>query len=267
LTTRKTPGLAEAAEQFLGGLTAEKRAAGQQEVLRFVRWFGAEETLDHLAPPQIGNYAENLSQADADFAGKMAVLRTFLAWAKKAGLSSTNLATHLKARQTRVGGVRKERRREQESVTLTKQGHADLQAELAELIARRPGLIEATRLAAADKDFKENAPLAAAREERGYVEGRVKEIEEMLASAVVVEEAGAGSHVVGIGVSVVLSDESSGNEMRYTLVGPNEVDAANGRISGASPIGQALIGKRAGEAVEVKAPAGTRRYKVVSVGD
>ncbi len=259
--------LGGAAEQFLAGLATEKRAAGQQEVLRFVRWFGADETFDRLAPPQIGNYAEHLSQADADFADKLAVIRAFLAWAKKTGLSRTNLATHLKARQTRVGGVRKERRRKQEAVTLTKQGYDDLQAELAELISKRPKIIEDTRRAAADKDFKENAPLAAAREQRGHLEGRVKELEEILASAEIVDEDRTRSHVVSIGASVVLSDESSGREIRYTIVGPNEVDAANGRISGASPIGRALIGKTAGETIEVTAPAGTHRYRVVRVGD
>ncbi len=259
--------LGGAAEQFLAGLAAEKRAAGQQEVLRFVRWFGADETFDRLAPPQIGNYAEHLSQADADFVGKMAVIRAFLAWAKKTGLSRTNLATHLKARQTRAGGVRKERRREQETVTLTRQGYDDLQAELAELISKRPKLIEDIRNAAADKDFKENAPLHAAREQRGHLEGRVKELEEILATAVIIDESRTRSHVVAVGDSVVVVDESSGREIRYTIVGPNEVDAANGRISGESPIGRALIGKTAGETIEVTAPAGKRHYKVVSVGD
>ncbi|MEE8354061.1 MAG: transcription elongation factor GreA [Dehalococcoidales bacterium] len=259
--------LGDAAEQFLAGLATGKRAAGQQELLRFVRWFGADETLDRLAPSQIGNYADNLSQADADFAGKLAVIRTFLAWARKAGLSRTNLATHLKARQTRAGGVRKKRLRDQEAVALTKQGYDDLQAELAELISKRPKIIEDTRNAAADKDFKENAPLHAAREQRGHLEGRVKELEEILASAVLIDESRPRSHVVAVGDSVVLEDVASGREMRYTIVGPNEVDAANGRISGVSPIGRAILGKTAGETVEVTAPAGTLRYRVVRVGD
>lgn len=259
--------LGEAAEQFLAGLATGKRAAGQQEVLRFVRWFGADETLDRLAPSQIGNYAENLSQADADFASKLAVIRAFLAWARKAGLSRTNLATHLKASQARARSGRAERRREQEPVTLTKQGYDDLQAELAELISKRPKIIEDTRNAAADKDFKENAPLHAAREQRGHLEGRVKELEEILGSAVLIDETRTRSHVVAVGDSVVIADEASGREMRYTIVGPNEVDAANGRISGASPLGRAIIGKTAGDTVEVTAPAGTRRYQVVRVGD
>ncbi len=259
--------LGEAAEQFLGGLATEKRAAGQQEVLRFVRWFGADQTFDRLAPPQIGNYAENLSQADADFVGKLVVIRTFLAWAKKTGLSRTNLATHLKARQVRAGSARKERRREHEPITLTKQGHDELRAELAELIGKRPALIEDIRRAAADKDFKENAPLAAAREQRGHLEGRVKELEEILASAVLLDETRTRSQVVAVGDSVVLEDEASGGEVRYTIVSPTEVDAANGKISGASPIGRAIIGKTVGDRVEVAAPAGARHYRVVRVGD
>ena len=267
MTSKKRHPLGEAAEQFLAGLSPEKRTAGQQEVMRFVRWFGADETIAHLAPPQIGNYAESISQADADFSGKLAVIRTFLAWAKKMELSRTNLATHLKARQIRSGGVRKGRRREQEAVTLTKQGYEDLQAELAELIGRRPQLIEDIRNAAADKDFKENAPLDAAKEQRGHLEGRVKEIEEILATASVVDESRSLGQVVSAGTTVVLKDESSGLEMRYTIVGPSEVDAANGRISDVSPIGSALLGKKTGDTVEVIAPSGKRLYKVVSLGD
>lgn len=259
--------LGEAAEQFLAGLTAEKRAAGQQEVLHFVRWFGADETFNRLAPPQIGNYAEHLSQADADFVGKLAVIRTFLAWAKKTGLSRTNLATHLKARKARAGYGKADRKREPQTVTLTKQGYDDLRAELAELIARRPQLIEDISRAAADKDFKENAPLAAAKEQHGHLEGRVKELEEIIASAEIIDDNRIRSQVVAVGDSVVVADEASGSEMRYTIVGANEVDAANGRISGVSPIGRALIGKTAGDMIEVSAPAGMRRYRVVSVGD
>ncbi len=267
MTSGSDPRLGEAAEQFLGGLTTEKRAAGQQEVLRFVRWFGADQAFDRLAPPQIGNYAENVSQADTDFAGKLAVIRAFLAWAKKTGLIRTNLATHLNARQVRAGSGRAERRREYELVTLTKQGHDELRSELAELIGKRPKLIEDIRRAAADKDFKENAPLSAAREQRGHLEGRVKELEEILASAILVDENRTRSQVVTVGDSVVLADEASGREMRYTIVSPSEVDAANGRISRASPIGQAIIGKKQGDTVEVAAPAGARHYRVVRVGD
>jgi len=259
--------LSEAAEQFLAGLAPEKRAAGQQEVLRFVRWFGADETLGRLAPSQIGNYAEHLSQADADSAGKLAVIRTFLTWAKKRGLSRTNLAPHLKASQVRTGSGRAKRRREQQPVTLTKQGYDELQAELAELVERRPQLIEDIRRAAADKDFKENAPLDAAKEQRGHLEGRVQEIEAILASAVIIDDNRTRSHVVNVGDSVVLEDEASGGEIRFTIVGPSEVDAANGKISGASPMGRAIIGKTAGDTVEVTAPAGKRRYRIVRVGD
>ncbi len=267
MSTSKGLRLGAAAEQFLAGLAVEERTDGQQEVLRFVRWFGADETFDRLAPPQIGNYAEHLSQADADFAGKLSVIRALLAWAKKTGLSQTNLATHLKARKARAGYGKAELRREHQPVTLTQQGYDDMQVELAELIDKRPGLIEDISRAAADKDFKENAPLAAAKEQHGHLEGRVKEIEEILASAEIIDDHRVRGPVVAIGDSVVIADEASGREMRYTIVGPSEVDAANGKISGVSPIGRAIIGKKSGDTVEVIAPKGTFRYRIVRVGD
>ncbi len=259
--------LGAAAEQFLTGLAVKEGVDGQQEVLRFVRWFGADEMFDRLAPTQIGNYTEHLSQADADFAGKLSVIRAFLAWAKKMGLSQTNLATHLKARQIRASAGRADRWRKHQPVTLTQQGYDDLQVELAELIEKRPKLVEDIRRAAADKDFKENAPLDAAREQRGLLEGRVKELEEILASAEIIGDNRVRGHVVAVGDSVIIADEASGRETRYTIVGPSEVDAANGKISGVSPIGRAIIGKKSGDTVEVIAPVGTLHYRVVCVGD
>jgi transcription elongation factor GreA len=119
-------------------------------------------------------------------------------------------------------------------------------------------------LRATDKDFRENAPLQAAREERGHLEGRIRELERALKSVNIVGENRNVSLQITIGDSVVLRDPA-GEELRYTLVGPREVDPSKGKISTVSPIGKAIIGRRQGEVVEVTTPAGKVRYQIRQV--
>jgi len=120
--------------------------------------------------------------------------------------------------------------------------------------------------AAADKDFRENAPLDAAREQLSYLEGRLKELEAVLKAAVITEAGVEASARVGIGSSVVLRDLDSGQELTYTLVGPRDVDAARGRISSASPIGRAILDKSSGQVIEIAVPAGKMRYRIERTG-
>src|SRR4030067_3641992 len=98
----------------------------------------------------------------------------------------------------------------------------------------------------ADKDFRQNAPLHAAREERGHVEGRIKELEESLKAATIIGEKKEPTHKSVVGDHIVLSDLASGQELRYMIVDPREVDPARGKISIASPLGKALLGRRGG---------------------
>jgi transcription elongation factor GreA len=148
---------------------------------------------------------------------------------------------------------------------LTRQGYAELETELAALKSKRLDAIDEVRRAAADKDFRENVPLEAAREQRGQLEGRILKLEGTLKSAVVMDEKRNATLRVSIGDSVILRDLDSGKEMRYTLVSPREVDPTRGKVSSASPIGQAVIGRGQGEIVEVVAPAGKLRYQIKQV--
>ena len=236
----------------------------QQEVLKFVRWFGWGRPLTGLTASEVANYAEQLPSSDTDYVKKIGLVRAFLVYAKKEGWSKTNLATHLKTRKTKTGLRATARRDLPETVSLTQQGYAELEAELAALKGKRPQIIDEMRKAAADKDFRENAPLEAAREQRGYLEGRIRELEETLKSAVVIDKQEV-THDVSIGDSIILCDLASGEELRYTLVSPTEVDPTKGKISSASPLGKAIIGRRQGEVVEVIAPAGKLRYQIKQV--
>lgn len=265
-SSSQNPSLGEAAGIFLAGLSPEEKATSQQEIYKFVRWFGWERPLVGLAAPEVANYAERLSLSDTDYVGKLDLVRTFLIYAKKQGWSKGSMATHLKAKKKpQVRSL--PRRRSSQSVSMTREGYAKLEAELAALKDRRSQAIDEMRRAAADKDFRENAPLDAAREQRQHLEGRIIELEETIKSAVIIDSKQEVDTRVGIGSSVILCDVASGEELCYTLVGPREVDPTRGKVSSVSPIGKAIIGRSAGETVEVTVPAGKLRYQIKRIGD
>jgi len=150
-------------------------------------------------------------------------------------------------------------------VYLTPEGLRRLQAELDELInIRRPALAERLRKAIRQGDLSENADYIAAKEEQAFLEGRIQEIEYMLRNAVVIEENG-NTDKVALGSTVTLVEEGSEDPETFRLVGPAEADPRNGRISYESPLGQALLGHRVGEVVTVEAPAGTIRFRILSI--
>jgi len=119
--------------------------------------------------------------------------------------------------------------------------------------------------AAEDKDFRENAPLHAAKERLGHLEGKIIELQETLKIATVIGEKTGVSHKVCTGDMVVLVDMSSGEELEYTIVGPREANAAKGKISNASPIGRAVVGRGIGDVIKIEAPAGRLSYQVKKV--
>ena len=167
------PCLGEVANSFLASLPPEERETSQQEVYKFVRWYGWERPLAGLAAPEVANYAERLSLSDTDHIKKLGLLRAFLVYARKEGWSKTNLAAHLKTRKGKTGLQPSARLGLPTTISLTQQGYTELEAELTALKNKRPQAIEEMRRAAADKDFRENAPLEAAREQRGHLEGRI----------------------------------------------------------------------------------------------
>ena len=265
MDSNQNPNLNEAATRFLLNLSAEERQTSQNEVYKFVRWYGGERAFSELKAPDIAHYAERLSLSDTDYASKLEIVRSFLMHAKKQGWSKSNLATHLKTKKTKLKPKSLPRRGLPEAIPLTQQRYNELETELAELKDKSSRLIEEIRRAAADKDFRENAPLAAAREQRGHVEGQIRELEETLKSATIIDKAHKAELKVSAGDSIVLRDLASGEELRYILVSPREVDPAKGKISIASPIGKAVTGRRQGEVVEVAAPVGKLRYQIEQI--
>jgi transcription elongation factor GreA len=261
---REAVSLSQAAALFLSTLAPEVRQQSQSEVYRFSRWYGADRPVRELRGHDVALYAESLGTATADVVRRAETLRSFLAFAKKEGLTTTNLATHLRLRkspQTAEGAAAKVPAPSQ----LTAEGHASLSAELEALKAQRSGIAEELRLAMLDKDFRENAPLDAARERQAHVEGRIRQLEALLKHAQVIgghTAPGAKSHV---GSTVILRDLASGSAVRYVLVSPSEVSPAEGKISIASPVGKALLDRTAGDEVEISVPAGRLRFRIEEI--
>lgn len=152
-------------------------------------------------------------------------------------------------------------------VPLTVTGAEKLKAELQRLkTIDRPRIIQAIADARAHGDLSENAEYHAAKEQQSFTEGRIAEIESKLSSAQIIDPktVNAEGRVV-FGATVDLSDEDSGKQVTYQIVGDDEADIAQGMISISSPIARALIGKEPGESVEVRVPDGTRRYEILDV--
>lgn len=260
------PVLGEAINYFLAGLASQEMGSDQQEIYHFVRWFGSKRSLAEITAVEIANYAERLSLSDTEYLKKLEIVRAFLIYARKKGWCQTNLSVHLKAKKGKPKKKETATRSRPETVWLSQQGYQELTSELEILKIKRLEAIDEVQKAAADKDFRENVPLDAAKEKRGKLEGQIIALEDTLKAAAVIDRGDKNeTGIIDIGDSVVLLNLDSGEELHYTLVSPKEVDPVNGKISGASPIGKAVIGKGQGETVEVTAPAGKLRYQIKQI--
>ncbi|MCX6009474.1 MAG: transcription elongation factor GreA [Chloroflexi bacterium] len=257
--------LGQIATQFLLTLPSEERLRAQQEVYKFVRWYGEKRPLVGLTIPEVANYAEQITSSTTEVVKKLGIIKTFLAYAHKQGLTRTNLAVYLKSKKTPPKSASLLKRRSHRKVLLTSQGYADLKAELTTLKNARPRIAEELQKAASDKDFRENAPLEAAREYQGQVEARIRKLESALKMATLVDEQQTRGREITFGDTVVLRDLASGEQASYTLVDASEANPIEGKISVASPMGQALLGQTKGQNVEVKAPAGILHYRIEDI--
>jgi transcription elongation factor GreA len=150
---------------------------------------------------------------------------------------------------------------------MTLRGAELLRQELKRLKSEdRPRVIKAIAEARSHGDLSENAEYHAAREQQGFIEGRISEIEAKLSTAEIIDvtRLAPGGKVV-FGATVEIADEESGAKVTYQIVGEDEADIRQGRIAITSPIARALVGKSEGDIVDVAAPGGTRSYEIVAV--
>jgi transcription elongation factor GreA len=152
-------------------------------------------------------------------------------------------------------------------IPITVKGAEKLRTELQELKAvQRPAIITAIAEARSHGDLSENAEYAAAKERQSFIEGRIAELERKLGNAQIIDP--TALHAEGrcvFGATVDLEDVESGETVTYQIVGDDEADIKEGKISISSPIARALIGKSAGDMAEVQAPGGVREYEILDV--
>jgi transcription elongation factor GreA len=154
-----------------------------------------------------------------------------------------------------------------EKVPMTIEGFKKLEAELHRLkVEERPRIIQQISEARDHGDLSENAEYHAAREQQGFIEGRIAEIEAKMSTAEIIDPSTVTNNgKVIFGATVDLEDQDGGKSISYQIVGEDEADIKSGRISITSPIARALVGKSAGDVVDVTAPGGKHSYEIVKV--
>lgn len=256
--------LAEVAARYAETVKDSSRPSVVAELTRFVNWYG-DRPLAKMTGHDVALYAESLGPATPETAKRAEYVRSFLVHLKKAGLLPVNLAPHMRLRKSAKAAAAAPPPAAT-VVELTQEGVEALQAELEALKEQRMMVREEIRKAMLDKDFRENAPLDAAKDKQGHIEARIREIEAMLRHAVVVHGSGHGGKVK-VGTTVTVRSLDTGAVRRFAIVGPSEANAADGKISSASPVGKALLDSRVGDEVEVSAPAGVMRFRVEAIDE
>lgn len=151
------------------------------------------------------------------------------------------------------------------TIPISTQGYRKLEEELAKLKSERPQIIQAIKEAREEGDLRENAGYDAARERQGMTEARINYIESRLGQYQVIDLDTLSGERAAFGATVCVEDVDTGETREYTLLGPDEAEPANGSISLLSPVGQALLGKEAGDEVTINIPRGKVTYEVTDV--
>ncbi len=257
--------MGEAATRFLSSISTEQTSGTQQEVFKFIRWYGEDRKIDSLSSQEVANYTENFYAAGTQSDEHLKKVKQFLTYAHKAKLINTNLSAHIKIKKIAAKSAPVVAAKSEEPVLLTRQGYEEIKARLAALKEERPKITEELRKAAADKDFRENAPLEAAREKQGHIEGQIRQLEDTLKNAKVIESSLETSIRITLGDTVLISDLASGEKINYIVVGAREANVKLGKISIVSPMGQALFNKEIGDILNVSTPSGILRYEIIKI--
>ncbi len=271
--------ISEALTQFVAAKkTAKSVQQGHQELGRFVAWCGRERSVSELSPSEVADYAQQIGLGGPDSAHRLHPVKAFLTYWKEQGWIDNGLASHLRVPRTRRNTLAKSatprratqtasgnRNNNNTGTHLSQEGYDRLVAQLDDLKGERVIVTEEIKRAMADKDFRENAPLDAAKDRQGIVESRIRELESSIANAQILEARPAKVARSEVGAKVTLKDVNSGRVVAYTLVDVREADAATGKISTTSPVGLALLDRTVGEEITINVPKGTLKYLVQKI--
>jgi transcription elongation factor GreA len=257
--------LGEAVASYIETVKGSARRAALAELDRLSRWYGSDKPLGAMRGHDVATYAEAMGPSSPETSRRAAQVRGFFVYLKKQGVLEQNLGPHLRLKKATKAkrGIAAGAAATSE-IELTREGVDALKAELESLMEQRISVRDDIRRAMLDKDFRENAPLDAARDEQAHLESRIRDTEDRLRHAVIIDTAAKGG-LANVGSVVRLLNLASDSEQTFTLVSPNEVDPSNGRISIQSPVGVAVSNRGVGDEVEVIAPAGAMRFRVLEV--
>ncbi len=244
-------------------LEPEKARISGPEVAKFVAFLGEERQMGEVAAAEVARYVAEHSDGSP---AQIEPLRAFLAYASRLTFTDENLvpALHLgpNAGGARGGDASAELGGNAYHVTFDGLRRLEQQIEVEK--ARRPEIAQKLHDAMADKDFRENAPLDAARDEQAHLEARIRDLESRLRNAVIIDEQSKGGRA-NVGSIVTLLNLNANNERIFTLVSPIEVDPSSGKISVDSPMGVAVINRSIGDEVTVNAPSGSMVFRILNI--
>jgi len=262
--TEPTITLGQALAEYLQEVKAELRRTHEPFLRRYVDYNGETTLLSSLSGSHLERYAEQqISPADPAAADRVQALKAWFVYLKKRDYTEANLGVHIRARRTQLsrgaGGIRQE----ETPVEMTASGLATLHDERESLEAQRNEMRTAVEIARSDGDLRENAPYHAAREALAMIDNRVRQVDEALRRAVVVDRPGGDR--AGVGSVVTITNLADDKVSEYRLVSAREANAADSKISVESPVGKQLLGRRPGEEVVVVTPRGEARFRVDNV--
>ena len=261
--TNEAPRLSQVIGTYLSTLPQAQRETTARELSRFSRWIGPDTPVDRITPIDVDRYQEQFSETTVDINARLEPLKSFLTSLKTRKLTATNLGAQIRLKRPPVSrrAADTKVRDEPEEIRVTEEGFAKLTAELEHLESVvRPEVTRDLQRAAADKDFRENAPYDAAKQKLSQVQGRINDIRRTLGAASIYTA--QHSDVVDLGMTVTLHSLDEDEDVVYTIVGAGEVSARDGKISLQSPIGRALSDHRAGDVVHVETPAGVHNFRI-----
>mgnify|MGYP001059406358 FL=1 len=225
--------------------------------------------LNIIEPFFIEQYVKitNLKHSNQNASKKLTVARDYLNYIHTEGFTESNLGNHIRNKKGRRSGSvsLKSKVHAGDFVEISKEYHDSLEKELNVKYKEREDVVVDINKAAADKDFRENAPLEAAREKQGLIESQIKTIEETLRKSVIfnTKRSNKKNKIAQIGSKVTLEKENK--RTKINLVASPEADVNLSKISLESPLGKALLGKGENDHVTISAPAGEIKYKIVKV--
>lgn len=234
---------------------------------RFVGWCGLNTAASTVTPYRIEDFLQKQLPSTTPPRVYLPPLKLFFAFANDHGALTDNPMTRVRLPrgQGGAGGSGGRGPGGEEKVLLSEEKLAEFQAELEHLKdAERPRILSDLYEARVDGDLRENAAFDDAKKQQGMVEGRIRELEQVIRRAELLGTEQQPTEEVVIGSVVELEILDSGRRRQFRIVSPEETDPRNGKLSYQSPVGRGLMGRRSGETVEVETPRGTTRYRIVS---